>query len=518
MTPTALSARTLPLARRAALLGVAILLADFLFFDQPVGLSAALFLAALTGMLILETPGALQSREFRAAMILPAATLPALLEAVTPLSVAFALLSGISLALAERVTWYRDPQRWLEAAVAFAGHGVMDTIADARRAPDTLRQGGRPLDTLAAARSWLMPVLLSLVFVGLFTLANPVLSGFLSDLLKLDGDLFDTLARLLFWIAAAFVLWPVLRAGLADADPGLPNLQGLLPPLLPEAPRSGVPSLADLAGPRPVLRSLVLFNGLFAVQTLLDLTYLTGGLGLPDGMRYADYAHRGAYPLVAAALLAGGFVVFAIRPGTPMERDPLVRRLVLVWVGQTLVLLATSVWRLDLYVSVYSLTYLRAAAFIWMALVGLGLLWILARLFLNRSNRWLIKANLLTLAAVLHACCFIDFGATIATFNVQDAPRTASRKLDVDYLTRIGAAAIPALDKVVRDETLPSHVRTRAYLSTKWHRARVVERAGNWRAFSFRQYRLSRYIAANPLQPLRIKKPTGDWVRDQYKR
>lgn len=514
MTSTALPARTQPFARRATLLGAGILLADFLFYDQPVGVSAALFLTALTGVLILEAPGALQSPGFRAALILPAATLPALMEAVTPLSVLFAILSVISLALAERVTWYRDPQRWLEAAVAFTGHGAIDTFADARRVREVLRQGERTLNTSAAARSWFMPVLLSLVFAGLFTLANPVLSGFLSDLVTMDGDLSGMVLKLLFWIAAACVLWPVLRASPGHADPRLPDLKGILPPLLPDAPRSGVPSLADLAGPRPVLRSLVMFNGLFAMQTLLDLTYLTGGLGLPDGMRYADYAHRGAYPLVAAALLAGGFVVFAIRPGTPMERDPLVRRLVLVWVAQTLVLLATSIWRLDLYVSVYSLTYLRAAAFIWMGLVGFGLVWILARLFLNRSNRWLIKANLLTLVAVLHACCFIDFGSTIAAFNVQHAPQTASRTLDIDYLTRIGAAAIPALDKVVRDESLSGHVRTRAYLSTKWHRARVMERAGNWRAFGFRHYRLSRYIAANPLQPLRIRKPTGDWVRD----
>ena len=46
-------------------------------------------------------------------------------------------------------------------------------------------------------------------------------------------------------------------------------------------------------------RSLILFNALFALQTVLDLTYLWGGASLPDGMSHAEYAHRGAYPLIA---------------------------------------------------------------------------------------------------------------------------------------------------------------------------------------------------------------------------
>ena len=52
-----------------------------------------------------------------------------------------------------------------------------------------------------------------------------------------------------------------------------------------------------------------MFNALFAVQTVLDLTYLWGGVALPDGMTYATYAHRGAYPLIVTALLAAGFVL-----------------------------------------------------------------------------------------------------------------------------------------------------------------------------------------------------------------
>jgi hypothetical protein len=68
-------------------------------------------------------------------------------------------------------------------------------------------------------------------------------------------------------------------------------------------------------------RSLILFNALFALQSALDLVYLWGGATLPDGMTYADYAHRGAYPLIATALLAASFALIAMRPGGPAKQS-----------------------------------------------------------------------------------------------------------------------------------------------------------------------------------------------------
>ncbi len=119
-------------------------------------------------------------------------------------------------------------------------------------------------------------------------------------------------------------------------------------------------------------RSLILFNALFALQSGLDLVYLWGGANLPDGMSHAEYAHRGAYPLIVTALLAAGFVLVAMRPGGPAEQSRLIRPLVLAWIAQNILLVISSIFRLDLYVAAFSLTYLRLAAFIWMLLVADG--------------------------------------------------------------------------------------------------------------------------------------------------
>ena len=95
-----------------------------------------------------------------------------------------------------------------------------------------------------------------------------------------------------------------------------------------------------------VTLSLILFNSLFALQNGLDLAFLWSGAGLPEGVTLAEYAHRGAYPLIATALLAGLFVLVTLRPGSETASAPLIRRLVVVWVGQNIFLAALgSSWR-----------------------------------------------------------------------------------------------------------------------------------------------------------------------------
>ena len=190
-------------------------------------------------------------------------------------------------------------------------------------------------------------------------------------------------------------------------------------------------------------RALLLFNAVFAVQTLSDLAYLWGGVALPSGMSHAEYAHRGAYPLLATAILAAIFLVWATRPRGPAELSPLVARLVMAWVAQNLVLLASSVMRLDLYVDAYALTYWRVAAFVWMGLVAAGFVLVVARALTGRSLGWLVSANVAVLVATLYAVSFNDWADTIARHNLGNI--NVSIRPDLRYVERLGPAALPAI-------------------------------------------------------------------------
>ena len=86
-----------------------------------------------------------------------------------------------------------------------------------------------------------------------------------------------------------------------------------------------------------------------------------------------------------------------MRPGGPAEKSTVIRPLVYLWVGQNVMLVVSSILRLDLYVEIYMLTGWRIAAFVWMLLVALGLVLIVARIVLDSPTAGWSGMNLIAL-------------------------------------------------------------------------------------------------------------------------
>jgi hypothetical protein len=231
---------------------------------------------------------------------------------------------------------------------------------------------------------------------------------------------------------------------------------------------------------------------LFAVQTALDVFFLWGNATLPADISYAAYAHRGAYPLILTALLAAGFVLIAMNPGGPAERSRVIRPLVYLWVAQNVLLVASSILRLDIYVQIYLLTWWRVAAFIWMLLVAFGLLLIVARIWLNRSNEWLIRANLITLTATLYVCSLVNFAAIIANHNVDHSHEATGKgvTVDINYLFHLGPQALPAIDRAIALRGSDPNLVSRRNCLVEQHRNDLA----SWRAWGFRSWRLQRTL------------------------
>jgi hypothetical protein len=254
-----------------------------------------------------------------------------------------------------------------------------------------------------------------------------------------------------------------------------------------------------LFSPPTVLRSLILFNLLFAIQTGLDLVYLWGSAKLPADVSYADYAHRGAYPLIATALLAAGFVLAAMRPGGPAEKSKIIRPLVYLWVAQNVMMVASCILRLHLYVETYLLTTMRVAAFVWMLLVAAGLVLIVARIILKQSNGWLVRMNLISLTATLYVCALINFPAIIAAYNVTHSKESSGKgvSLDINYLGELGPQVLPALN---RARELPAVEARLACTRNRLLSAQAADMA-SWRSWGFRSWRLQRWLDKHPDQP-----------------
>jgi hypothetical protein len=255
-----------------------------------------------------------------------------------------------------------------------------------------------------------------------------------------------------------------------------------------------------------ILRALILFNALFAVQTALDIFYLWIGAGnkLPLGLSYADYAHRGAYPLIFTALLAGAFAIVATNPGSEASSSPLIKKLVLAFIAQNVLLVISSILRLKIYVDAYDLTRLRLAALLWMCLVGLGLILIVVRLFRHYSGAWLVKANVVAGAALLYICAFLNFSAIVAAYDVAHCAQVSGHgaPLDFDYLESLGPQAIPALRhfensklKIASPQDAYKKIASDAVGRLRLNAERDNDQPADWRGWNFWSWRLKRFLS-----------------------
>jgi hypothetical protein len=398
-----------------------IIAADRLFHNQ-VGSWFGGWTLAWVGLLLLARPALRRGSALLACTIAAAF---ALTIASDPGPLAWVLFwAALSIAaLLPRTAGFDDAWRWAMRLLAHGVSGPLTPIHDLVYVLQNRPTRGRP--TMRSVVAMLaLPLVMTAVFLALFASANPFIANAFSAI-----EL-PSVGQIVFWLFVLIVVWPSLRpsqfstrfaASFAEPEMRLPG--------------SSVPS---------VLISLALFNIVFAIENGLDLAFLWSGAPLPPGVAMKDYVHQGAYPLIATALLAGIFVLGTLKPGSATAANTMIRRLVVLWVAQNLLLVASSALRTCNYVAISMLTPWRIAALAWMALVALGLVLICWRMLTGRSARWLINCNALAAALVLAISTVVDFQAISAAWNVRHAQEAGgtSGPLDLCFLDQMGAPAL----------------------------------------------------------------------------
>ncbi|PAX06636.1 hypothetical protein CKY28_15975 [Sphingomonas lenta] len=444
--------------RKVAAAFLLVVLAHQLFFGHEPGWTLGGFALAWAAALAIAAPAV---RRRAALPALGAAALFGLVLVDDPSPLAWALFwtSVSSAALLTRVR-FDDAARWAVRLAAYAVAAPFRLLGDALR---LLRRGtGGGARTVIGTLA--LPVIGGAVFILLFAGANPLIGEAVG---RLEPPSFwETVVRLVFWGAVLVTVWPSFRPYALR----LPTVR-VSGPLLPD------PSVATLT------LSLLTFNVIFAVENALDLLFLWSGAPLPGEVTLADYAHRGAYLLIVTALLAGAFVLVALRPGGPGARSPLVRRLVVLWIAQNLLLVASSARRTLDYVDAYQMTVLRLAALAWMALVAVGLVLVCWRMLRGRSAAWLLNANALAAALTLAGASVVDLEATAAAYNVRNA-REGDR-IDLCYLQQLGTSALIPLVELERRAGGPV-LRDRVAYLREDALAQLRREQGDWRSWTWR--------------------------------
>jgi len=435
-----------------------VILADIMVWQTAGGLGFVALMLIMAGIIHWLNPAINTRRTTIAWVIMIASVLPAV-DLVQPLSVGFALLGLATFAML-MIGGTADAIPRAIARLPFAGVSLNRqdalTVFKKRHALPGATQ---------ILRDWLMPLTLGLVFAALMILANPVVDRWLGKLLSFD-IFYIKADRILFWIFAGLMVWPLYR------------LQKAAKRLFAPAASRRKPT-GNIINHRSVARALILFNLIFAMQTVLDMTYLIGGAALPEGMTYATYAHRGAYPLLVTALLAGVFAIIA-QPMLGEGRN--LRVLLLIWVAQTVVLVASSILRLDLYIGVFGLTVFRVAAFIWMGVVAAGLCLLIWQISRRHTVSWFLPRAAVLGLATLYVTSFVNITGIVANHNLT----RDIAMLDTFHLCYSGDGARPAIVAY----NLKYDVDICGYVDTP------ITSPDDLREWGYRNYRLRSSVAA----------------------
>lgn len=303
----------------------------------------------------------------------------------------------------------------------------------------------RPMAHLKASNRTLVPALatagatfgLLVVFGALFAYADPVFSSHVENLFTSFS--FDVSA--LHPVGAVLVMLFTGAAVLAARRH--PNPKPV--PASAPKPEWTAQQWPTWAWSFPLGALAVLFTAFLVVQA----TAMFGGedhVQRVAGMTYAEYARQGFFQLVVVSLLVLGVVALVVRlvPDRPSGTRLLRNAVLGVLCVLTLVILASAMMRLQLYIDVFGLTRMRATAEAWIAWSALVFGLVIAVGVLNslgRPARWLPRVTVAVGAAALAVFAYSNPDLRVAESH-HDLDLA---DIDTRYLQGMSADAVPGL-------------------------------------------------------------------------
>ncbi len=289
------------------------------------------------------------------------------------------------------------------------------------------------------------PIAACVLFAAIFIAANPVLEHYASELgdqvLHWFKRLLDIISfsRLLSWLGwllvFAALLRPVVHSWLAGYLRGIPESLERVP--------GGVADGEDFPA---AVATLAALNILFLAYNAMDSVYLYFKAGLPAGISYSDYSHRGCFWLAVALALSTLVIGFIFRGD--LNWHPKRRRvsgLSYVWAAQNGLLAVGALRRLQIYIDYNGLTRMRIIGIYGVLLVVVGLALMVWKVRRTRSFVWLVRRDLLALWIAVIVLALTPRDLICCTFNVARVMAGNPRPLTLLHGQPISPAGLPAL-------------------------------------------------------------------------
>ncbi len=212
-----------------------------------------------------------------------------------------------------------------------------------------------------------------------------------------------------------------------------------------------------------VYAALTALNAVYLLFFLAQAAYLFSAFGnsLPETMTYAEYARRGFFELCTVAGINLCVIVLtqlitkrkvSDSTGEKPSASKMLRVESAVLCVFTMLLIATALSKMGMYINYYGLTQLRVYTTWFMVLLFIVFAVTLLRQFKNFNGTRILAVSFVLLFLTL---CLGNADGMIAKYNIERYREGTLETLDINDLGRLSDAAVPYLFQLYKETSEP---------------------------------------------------------------
>ncbi len=193
--------------------------------------------------------------------------------------------------------------------------------------------------------------------------------------------------------------------------------------------------------PLVAITVLSLISIVYLFFSIIQILFLFwGGMQLPESYTFAEYAREGFFQLLFVCILNVAIVLFV----RSFFRKSIVLNIFLAVISCcTYIMIASSAFRMFMYVQNYNLTFLRILVFWGLALIALLLAGILIQIFYEKFP--LFRYGLVVVCVCYLALSFSHPDYWIAKYNLSQMEYMSEDNMDYTYLSKLSSDAAPII-------------------------------------------------------------------------
>lgn len=420
---------------------------SFLFYHQNAGLNFLLFSVILISILLIRNKELLKNMKWcgMALLVLFSASCVVIHSsalAIIANVVSLLVLSGMSF----------NSRTSALFSFAFTGYSIATSfifmIIDGTKRQERSENSGS-----SKSYTWLgilVVIFVAIAFFGLYKNSNPLFAEYTS---WINFD-FINFGWFVFTIVGFFLMYGYLY------HKTVPMIETWENGLSNQLASKSVDERKQKRLETERISLIVLFTLLNIMLIVINIgdanTILLNGQ-LPKGIKHSDFVHNGVGSLIFSIVFAISIIMYFLRNDLNFYKgNRFFKFLVLFWIFQNILMLLSTAWRNDLYISEFTLTDLRIGVYVWLIMAFIGLILTAVKILFNKTNFFLVRTNFAAWITVLVLSSSVDWDLTITRYNLQHKKLA---DIDYNYLFSLSESAIPELltfchDKI-KTETAP---------------------------------------------------------------